>query len=94
MSDRSEFEKWFLSLNHDFTRDDLYRRKRDGKYFFTKVQALYEQHVKIQELNVKVSERDVLEERLALAELHCQEQAQRLDAYAELDLPEGLEIDK
>ena len=44
-----EFEKWFLKLNSDFSKEDL-APGRNGSYFYTATKSLYKQFVDIKRM--------------------------------------------
>lgn len=47
---REDFEAWFLSLDSDFTDENLARCDHGNKYFYITIQALYEQYCELREI--------------------------------------------
>lgn len=52
---KSEFENYFLSLDRDFSREEL-STVSSGKYFYTKTQTMYEQFCEIKKLKSELKE--------------------------------------
>lgn len=55
MKYQSQFEKWYLSLDEDYTEKDLSLSSARNSYFFTHVRVLYEQFCKIKDLEFSLS---------------------------------------
>ena len=49
ITDQQAFEKWFLRLNSDFSREEL-TPGRNGSYFYTTTKTLYKQFIEIKRL--------------------------------------------
>lgn len=56
MSDRAEFESWFLKLNRDFSANDLTTIGGSGDYFYTTTHALYELFTERSHLEAQLTE--------------------------------------